>query len=208
MQKTQHQETLGEAADIGSVLIANRGLLVNVANAITGCRCRAEDVVHDVFIKVSEAAPVESLRQPLAYLIRVVRNLAIDHYRRRAFECIHYIDEENGFDVASPYAGPEATAMHRDLLLQVSNVLASFPQRTRRAFEMVRIDEHSLKDAAAELGVSQTLVHFMVKEVTAQCQSCVLGMAPEGCAAGEGEGVKKPRARSSRSIAASMAKQH
>ena len=205
MEKTERQDASGAAEDIGAVLIANRHLLVNVANAVTGCRCRAEDVVHDVFIKVSEAAPLESLRQPLAYLIRMVRNLAIDHYRRRTFECYHYIDEENGFEVPSPYAGPEATAMHRDLLQQVSNVLATFPPRTRKAFEMVRIDEHSLKDTAAELGVSQTLVHFMVRDVTEQCQSCVLGMAPPQRA--EKDGVKKPRARSSKSIAASMAEQ-
>ena len=178
MGKKQLQNVSGGSENIGSVLIENRHLLVKVASAVTGCRCRAEDVVHDVFIKVSEAEPVESLRQPLAYLIRMVRNLAIDHYRRRAFEGCHYIDEENGFEVPSPYAGPEATALHRDLLQRVSNVLATFPPRTRKAFEMVRIDEHSLKDTAIELGVSQTLVHFMVRDVTEQCQSHVLGMAP------------------------------
>ncbi len=184
-----------QEGDLGSVLIANRNLLINVANAITACRCRAEDVVHDVFIKVTEAPPVESLRQPLAYLIRVVRNLAIDHYRRRAFECCHYIDADNGMDVPSPAAGPEAMAMHRDLLRQVSKALDGFPQRTRKAFEMVRIDEHSLKDAAAELGVSQTLVHFMVREVTEHCQTCVLGMPPPDRSSQDG--VKKSRSRSS-----------
>ena len=195
MEHIQRQEALVQAGELGAVLIANRNLLINVANAITACRCRAEDVVHDVFIKVTEAAPPESLRQPLAYLIRVVRNLAIDHYRRRTFECYHYIDAEDGLEVPSPAAGPEAMAMHRDLLRQVSKALDRFPQRTRKAFEMVRIDEHSLKDAAAELGVSQTLVHFMVREVTEHCQTCVLGMPPPNRASPDG--VKKSRSRSS-----------
>jgi RNA polymerase sigma-70 factor (ECF subfamily) len=179
--------------------------LINVANTITGCRCRAEDVVHDVFIKLAETVSTESLRQPLAYLVRMVRNLAIDHYRRRTFECYHYIDEEDGLDVPSPTAGPEAMAMHRDLLQQVSVALARFPQRTRKAFEMVRIDEHSLKDAAAELGVSQTLVHFMVREVTEHCQTCVLGMVlPDRTGKG---GVKKSRSRSSKGTAGDLAEQ-
>jgi RNA polymerase sigma factor (sigma-70 family) len=158
MEQIQRQEAVVQAGELGAVLIANRNLLINVANTITGCRCRcrAEDVVHDVFIKVTEAPLTELLRQPLAYLIRVVRNLAIDHYRRRTFECYHYISAEDGLEVPTPAAGPEAMAMHRDLLRQVSKALDRFPQRTRKAFEMVRIDEHSLKDAAAELGVSLT----------------------------------------------------
>ena len=90
--------------------------------------------------------------------------------------------------------------MHRDLLQQVSQVLDCFPQRTRKAFEMVRIDEHSLKDAAAELGVSQTLVHFMVREVTEHCQFRVLGM-PMPARPGKA-GVKKRDAGSSASSTA------
>ena len=198
MDRPQCQDG-ASGSDLEAALVGNRSFLVGVAHAITGCRWRAEDVVQDVFIKVSESSPVEALRQPLAYLIRMVRNLAIDHYRRRAFECCHYVDEENGFDVPSPYAGPEATVMHRDLLRQVSAVLATFPQRTRKAFEMVRLDELSLKDAAAQLGVSQTLVHFMVRDVTEKCQACVLGRLPSPTQ--EGRGVKKSRSRSSRNIA-------
>lgn len=163
--------------DIGAVLIANRSFLVNVATAITGFRCRSEDVVQDVFIKVTENAPAEAVRQPLAYLVRMVRNLAIDHYRRRAFECHHYTDEEDGFDVPSLSGGPEANVIHRDLLQRISDVLASLPERTRTAFEMVRIGEHTLKETANKLKVSQTLVHFMVRDATEQCLNCVQGTA-------------------------------
>jgi len=177
MGRTRQPVASGGSTEIGAVLIAHRSLLVNAATAITGCRCRAEDVVQDVFIKVSEGAPAETVRQPLPYLMRMVRNLAIDHYRRRAFECCHYTNEEDGYEVPSPYAGPEANVIQRDLLQHVSDALATLPERTRTAFEMVRIDDHTLQETARKLKVSQTLVHFMVRDATTHCLNCVQGVS-------------------------------
>ncbi len=163
----------GTDCNIVSVLIANRAHLVNTAAAITGCRCRAEDVVQDVFLKVAEHVPDEEVRQPVAYLTRMVRNLAIDHYRRRAFESCHYEEGDEGLDVASPFAGPEGAAIHRDLLRRIADGLAQLPARTQAAFEMVRLADLTLQEAARQLGVSQTLVHFMVRDATAHCRACV-----------------------------------
>jgi len=173
---TRQPATSGNHQEVGAVLIAHRSVLVNAATAITGCRCRAEDVVQDVYIKVSENAPSEPVRQPLAYLMRMVRNLAIDHYRRRAFERCHTTNEEDGHEVPSSDAGPEANVIQRDLLQHVSDALATLPERTRTAFEMVRIRDHTLQETARKLEVSQTLVHFMVRDATTHCLNCVQGV--------------------------------
>lgn len=168
----------GQAAPRGdagmvAMLIAHRAQLVNTAASITGCRCRAEDVVQEVFLKLAGGVAVEAVRQPLAYLARMVRNLAIDHYRRQSFEGTHYEEGDEGLDVASPFAGPESSVIHRDLLDRVAGALAELPARTQAAFEMVRLSDMTLKEAAGRLGVSQTLVHFMVRDATAHCLDCV-----------------------------------
>ncbi|MDY7547440.1 RNA polymerase factor sigma-70 [Glaciimonas sp. CA11.2] len=175
MGTSRQPEANNGSAEVGTVLIANRNLLVNIATGITGCRCRAEDVVQDVFIKVSEGVALASVRQPLAYLMRMVRNLAIDHYRRRTFERRHTTNEEEGYDVPSPHAGPEASVILRDMLQHVSDALSTLPKRTRTAFEMVRIGDCTLQETARELKVSQTLVHFMVRDATTHCLNCVQG---------------------------------
>lgn len=172
--KRQSEAIIGDAG-VATVLIANRHLLVNIATGITGCRCRAEDVVQDVYIKVSEGAALPVMRQPLAYLMRMVRNLAIDHYRRRTFERRLTTNEEEGYDVPSPHAGPEANVILRDMLQHVSDALSTLPKRTRTAFEMVRIGDYTLQETARELKVSQTLVHFMVRDATTHCLNCVQG---------------------------------
>lgn len=150
-------------------LIQNRPMLVNIAAAIMGCRSRAEDVVQDVFIKVAEQKMVDTVQQPIAYLVRMVRNLAIDHYRRQSFERCHYEDECQGMQVAAAGGGPEAKVIHRDLIDRVCSALSELPLRTQTAFEMVRLGDMTLKEAASNLQVSQTLVHFMVKDATTYC---------------------------------------
>ncbi|MBC7488822.1 MAG: hypothetical protein H7240_01085 [Glaciimonas sp.] len=62
MGTTQQLDVNGDNLEVGAALIANRHLLINIANGITGCRCRAEDIVQDVFVKVSESATTEKVR--------------------------------------------------------------------------------------------------------------------------------------------------
>ena len=156
-----------------ATLTEHRSILVNAAAAVTGCRCRAEDVVHDVFLKVAVSTPVNIICQPLAYLVRMVRNQAIDHYRRQSFERGHYEEGNDGFDVPSPWGGPETNVIQRDLLKHVSAALSSLPVRTQNAFEMVRLGNMTLKEVAQKLEVSQTLVHLMVRDATRHCLDCV-----------------------------------
>ncbi|KTC85316.1 sigma-70 family RNA polymerase sigma factor [Legionella cincinnatiensis] len=169
MGKLMVQDQLYTNKEIGLVLITNRSFLVNLATTIIGSHSLSEDVVQDVYIKVMENNGTEPIRQPLRYLVRMVRNLAIDYTRRRAFECRLYVEEDDGINVPSLCSEPEIQTIQHDLLGRIISMLASLPLRTRTAFEMVRFDDCTLKETAAKLKVSQALVHFMVRDVTQRC---------------------------------------
>src|SRR5689334_16255477 len=68
------------------VLIENRRSLIQLARSFGGCSSRAEDVVHDVFIKLTGFSNQDDVRQPLAYVARMVRNASIDACRRQSLE--------------------------------------------------------------------------------------------------------------------------
>ncbi|KVP20761.1 RNA polymerase subunit sigma-70 [Burkholderia multivorans] len=155
------------------VLIAHRAMLVNVARGFLGCASRAEDVVHDVFVKLVDFPNQDAVRQPVAYVTRMVRNASIDACRRQNLENIHHADEDDGFDVPSPEPTPEAALITRDTLRRVSAALEDLPARSRVAFEMVRLREETLQTAARALNVSQTLVHFMVRDAERHCAACL-----------------------------------
>ena len=96
------------------VLIANRPMLVNLARGFVGCASLAEDVVHDVFIKLVDFPDQEAVRQPVAYVTRMVRNASIDAFRRQSLENTYHADEDDGLHVPSPEPSPEAALLVRD----------------------------------------------------------------------------------------------
>ncbi|WP_341316811.1 RNA polymerase factor sigma-70 [Paraburkholderia sp. IMGN_8] len=155
------------------VLIANRPMLVNLARGFVGCPSLAEDVVHDVFIKLVDFPDQDAVRQPVAYVTRMVRNASIDTFRRQSLENTYHADEDDGLDVPSPEPSPEAALLVRDTLRHVYNALDQLPPRSRAAFEMVRLREETLQSTARALDVSQTLVHFMVRDAEKHCADCL-----------------------------------
>ncbi|MBA1363942.1 RNA polymerase factor sigma-70 [Burkholderia gladioli] len=168
-------------------LVCHRAMLVKVAQGVTGCASRAEDVVHDVLLRLVDFPNQEAIRQPLAYVTRMVRNASIDVCRRQSLETHWHAEAEAGLDVPSPEPTPEAIALTRDALERMRAALTEVPVRSRTAFEMVRVREETLAAAADALDVSPTLVHFMVRDVVRHCAECLAaldrGVAPPAFAA-------------------------
>ena len=151
--------------------VENRSILVKIALRITGCRARAEDVVQDAFFRLPGAPQIaSSFKVQLSYLLQIVRNLAIDHYRKQAMELRHSGSEEEGRNVVLHDAPLETTHIHLATLEHIADALGQLPQRTRYAFEMYRLHGVLQKDIAKELGVSPTLVNFMIRDASVHCR--------------------------------------
>jgi RNA polymerase sigma factor (sigma-70 family) len=162
-----------EVAHLREQFIAHRPRLRDAAARILGCRQRAEDVVQDAFVKINEIAPGFDVQQPVAYLFRVVRNLAIDRHRRAAFESTVFAAEEDGLNVMGENDGPEAIMIGRQYLRLVSQALAELPARTRHVFELYRIGEYTQRQIADQLDISTTLVNFMIRDAMNHCRSAI-----------------------------------
>jgi RNA polymerase sigma factor (sigma-70 family) len=156
--------------DLCREFIANRTQLRDAATRILGCRQRAEDVIQDAYFKIAEVSPAFEIRQPLAFLFQVVRNLAIDRHRRLSMESFVFAEEDEGMQIVSTAATPEHNVISRQTLTLVASALSALPARTLRAFELHRIDGHTQREVAEELGVSTTLVNFMIRDAMACCR--------------------------------------
>ncbi|MDR6927152.1 RNA polymerase factor sigma-70 [Pseudomonas sp. BE134] len=151
--------------------VDNRLILVKIAARITGCRSRAEDVVQDAFFRLQSAPAItSSFKAQLSYLFQIVRNLAIDHYRKQALEQKYSGPEEEGLNVVIQGASPETSHINFSTLEYIADALTELPSRTRYAFEMYRLHGVPQKDIAKELGVSPTLVNFMIRDALVHCR--------------------------------------
>ncbi|MFN3988503.1 MAG: RNA polymerase factor sigma-70 [Rhodocyclaceae bacterium] len=155
------------------VFVAHRRQLHRAAMKVLGNRERAEDVVQDAYLKILDAGIVFEVRQPLAYVFQVVRNLAIDAHRRGALEMGLFVAEEQGAYESVSVDTPEARASSRQELQAVAHALSALPERTRRAFELYRFGGVTQRDIGMELGVSATLVNFMVRDALDCCRAAL-----------------------------------
>ncbi|MAO55400.1 MAG: RNA polymerase subunit sigma-24 [Rhodospirillaceae bacterium] len=141
-------------ANLLAVYVTHRGDLVNYAHRLLNDRARAEDVVQEAFIRFNSTGAASALDEPLAYLYRIVRNLAFDATRRISAESrrdkVHQQDQAQ----TASRPTPEDTALYRDELRRVEAALAELPADQRRAFEMHRLGGLTFKDIAERLGVS------------------------------------------------------
>lgn len=78
--------------------------------------------------------------------------------------------------IATPSASPEIEHEDRQTLEAISSALQTLPERTRYAFEMYRLHGRTQKEIAEELGVSPTLVNFMVRDALIHCRKTLKGL--------------------------------
>ncbi|MEN3746081.1 sigma-70 family RNA polymerase sigma factor [Sphingomonas sp. HF-S3] len=125
-------------------------------------REEANDLVQDAFSRLLGSDAREGLRQPEAFLNRIVRNLLIDRSRRVSNRTAHVpIDEMNE---------PAARATQEDAieLTQMREryraAVDALPPRTRQVFLLHRADELGYKEIATQLGIGIRTVEWHVGE--------------------------------------------
>lgn len=160
-------------ASLAEVFIARRRELRHIAARVVGHVDMAEDVLQDAYLKLAEGCCAREVLNPFGYCCQVVRNMALDYCRRRVVEvsCIAQTAEGDLPEVAGGHSA-EAGIDERRILERVEAKLAELPERTRRVFELYRLQGHTQRDIAKMLGVSATLVNFMIKDVVHALSSC------------------------------------
>lgn len=154
-----------------SLYQSQRASLVDYACAITGSRAEAEDVVQDAWLRFDRAWGTATVREPLHYLYRIVRNLALDG-RRRALHAAQrhpLVLDDVAELVPCDAPSPEQAAIAHSELDAVRLALAQLPDRTRIAVEMHRFGGHTLSEIAAFLGISVGLAHALVADGIKHC---------------------------------------
>lgn len=156
-----------------ALYVAHRDQLVDYASKILDDRAHAEDVVQEAYLRLDAAATTRLLGEPLRYLYRIVRNLALDTRRglQRDRKRLVPDDGTTVADIREDRPSPEATAVARDELRVMSEAMAELPERTRIALELHRFGECTFKEIAAHLGISVGLAHALVIQGLEHCRA-------------------------------------
>lgn len=157
--------------------LTHRASLIDYATPIVGDRARAEDVVQEAFIRFAPSQRVgQAVEQPLSYLYRIVRNLALDWTRRRALEHRQQTADAVWWMVPPTPRTPEQEFSHREDVAHVEDILAGLPHQVRLAVEMHRLGGYTLQEVADHLGLSVSTAHRLVRDALVRIGS---RLAPE-----------------------------
>lgn len=156
-------------SDTTALFIEHRGSLVNYAARIVGSRAQAEDVVQEAWFRLNGIEDPGRIREPIAYLYRLVRNLAVDTRRTLRRETARSVPEATAFALPDEQATPEHVVAEKDELRAVLEALAELPERTRVAVRMNRIEGRKLRDVADHLDLSVTRTFNLIVEGIAHC---------------------------------------
>ena len=162
----------GSQQTLEAIFIQHRQQLRETAEAIVGTRHLAEDVIQSAYVKVLELSQESEVLKPAAYCFQIVRNLAIDYQRRRSLESQFFKDESLGLSITSLAGSPEHQLISRQRIMMVEKALSVLPERTRTAFMLYRLSGLTQREIAKRLGVSSTLVNFMIRDAVNILKSC------------------------------------
>lgn len=157
---------------IVNALMENRRQLMSMTKNIVKSTNIAEDIFQDAVIR-AYGASLSDIRCPIGYAFRMVYNMSIDENRRRRTREYNHrsIDQIPDLGSATPSALDHLIAS--ETLHHVLERLEKLPQRTNDAFVRHRLHGVPQKDIATELGVSRTLVNFMIKAAEEHCLRAV-----------------------------------
>lgn len=161
------------ASDTLAIFLTHRAGLVEYASRIVGDHARAEDVVQEAYLRFDSAASTTLFDEPVGYLYKVVRNLALDGRRKQARESRYVVRQssELAARTADSRPTPEAEAAGRSEIEALRLALAELPHRTRRALELHRFEGQTVKTVAETLGVSVGTAHALIVDALEHCRT-------------------------------------
>jgi len=125
-----------------------------VAFRIAGERGLAEDLTHEAFLRlIGRESPLPDIDQTRYWLLRVVRNLSLNHEKRRERErrAVRRLE-----DASDTYAAPADAALLAEATRDaVQEALNALPHNMRTALVLREYAGMSYREISAVLGISE-----------------------------------------------------
>lgn len=141
--------------------------------------CDVEDVVQETYLRLFQAAKRQPVRSPRAFMIKTIRNLALDRLRRA--DALNHVavsdpagDPEDGWE-ESPLGGlcdertPDRVLESEQEFSVLCRAIRVLPRQCRRVFLLRRVYGLSQRDVAERLGLSERTVENHIAKAAVEC---------------------------------------
>ena len=131
-----------------------------------------EDVVQETYVRLCQVGNVEEIRNPRSYMLKTVRNLALDHIKRAEHRLSVRWDEdpEQGYTGANVNADDVfQQSVAREEFAHFCEAVRHLPAQCRRVFVLKKVYGYSQREIARELELSESTVEKHVALGVRRC---------------------------------------
>lgn len=135
-------------------VLPHEGRYLALARRLSENREQAADLVHDAYARLFCGEEWRTIDHPAAYVLRMVRNLAIQRMRRAQvvrITAVAHLDEHGEADSAPD---PLDQAASGQMLRRLLHAVRDLPARCRQVLILRRFHELPPREVAARLGLS------------------------------------------------------
>jgi len=118
----------------------------------------AEELVQEAYARLFALDDWASIVHPHAFTMRIVRNLAIERFRRAEVVRLDQSALLNSLEIADQEPTPDVVAMDRSELRRVAKIMQEMPPRMREAMYLRRIEGLPPAQVAERMSISVSTV--------------------------------------------------
>lgn len=123
----------------------------------------AEDLTHDVFLKIWDKRSIIRTEDNLSSLIfTMARNAVLDAIKHRKVKD-RYVEQER-MVISQQVQDIEPSIHAREKLSKLERKMENLTDRQRRVFEMSRVEGKSYEEIASELNISEKTVQYHISQ--------------------------------------------
>jgi RNA polymerase sigma-70 factor, ECF subfamily len=168
-----HRASSGDTAALALLYDRHASLLYSVLMQKLGDPAEAQDVVHDVFVKLHTKSALynPALGKPIAWLLTVARNTAIDKLRKRSTHQKYLNTIMHETEQAAPaHAGP-----HADELELLRHCIGILSDQQRSTLQLAYFSGLTQQEIADQLAQPLGSVKAWIRRGLLKLRDCVEG---------------------------------
>jgi len=131
-----------------------------------------EDVVQETYVRLCQVTNLDEIRNPRSYMLKTVRNLALDHVKRAEHRLSVRWDEdpEQGYTAANPDSDDvfQQSAASEEFA-HFCEAVRQLPAQCRRVFVLKKVYGYSQREIAQQLVLSESTVEKHVALGVRRC---------------------------------------
>jgi len=131
------------------------------------CPETAADILQDAFIRLLNSKTKDEIKNPRAFLYRIVSNLAIDYHRSHNRRQAKHVDESQLADLPEQAPTLEHQVYTQEKIEFLKQAVSELPPRCKQVFIMHKFRNYPYSRIMTELGISEsTVLKHIVKAMT------------------------------------------